>query len=95
MKRWEIIDILREILRVCGSLINVEMVWLKGVPESAGIGNGTYQIVMRATFTKEALACVKPVMEKYELKVERDDGLWIFTKKEDGSEKLAQSASAA
>ncbi len=61
MKRWEIIDILREILRVCGPRINVEMVWLKGVPELAGIDNGKYQIVMRAIFDEEALACVGPI----------------------------------
>ena len=95
MKRLEIIDILREILRVCGPLINLEMVWLKGVPESAGIGNGTYQIVMRATFDEKALACVEPIKEKYGLKMTRDDGLWIFTKKENGSETVAPSASAA
>jgi hypothetical protein len=95
MKRWEIIDILREILRACGPHINVEMVWLKGIPESAGIGNSTYQIVMRATFDEEALSCVEPVLEKYGLKMTRDDGLWIFTKKENGSETVAASASAA
>jgi hypothetical protein len=95
MKRWEIIDILREILRVCGPHINVEMVWLKGIPENAGINNGKYQILMRATFDDEALACVEPIKEKYGLKMTRDDGLWIFTKKENGSERVAPSASAA
>jgi hypothetical protein len=95
MKRWEIIDVLREILRVCGPHINVEMVWLKGMPESAGIDNGVYQIVMRANFDKEALACVEPINEKYRLKMERDDDLWIFTKQENGSTKVAPSASAA
>ena len=95
MKRWEIIDILREILRACGPHINVEMVWLKGIPERAGIGNVTYQIVMRATFDEEAISCVKPITEKYGLKMTQDDGLWIFTKKENGSETVAASASAA
>jgi hypothetical protein len=95
MKRWEIIDILREILRVCGPHINVEMVWLKGIPESAGIGNGTYQIVMRAVFDEEGLACVGPINEKFGLKMEQDNGSWIFTKKENGSEKVTKSASAA
>ena len=95
MKRLEIIDILKEILRVCGPHINVEMVWLKGIPESAGISNGVYQIVLRATFDKEALACVKPIIEKHRLKMEHDDGLWIFTKEENGSAKVAPSASAA
>ena len=95
MKRWEVIDILREILRVCGARINVEMVWLKGVPESAGLSDGSYQIVMRASFDEEALACVEPIMKTYGLKMEQDNGLWVFTKKEDGSEKLATSASAA
>lgn len=95
MKRWEIIDILREILRACGPHIIVEMVWLKGVPESAGIGNGTYQIVIRATFDEEALSCIEPIIEKYGLKMTQDDGLWVFTKKENGSETVAASASAA
>ncbi len=94
MKRWEIIDILREILRVCGPHIDVKMVWLKGVPEHARIDNGTYQIVMRAVFDEKALACVEPVKEKYGLKMKREDGLWIFTKSENGSETVAQSASA-
>ena len=95
MKRWEIIDILREILRVCGPHINVEMVWLKGIPETTGISNGTCQIVMRVTFDEDALACLEPVKEKYGLKMDQDDGLWIFTKKENGSAKVAPSASAA
>ncbi len=75
--------------------MNVEMVWLKGVPESAGIGNGKYQIVMRATFTDEALGCVEPIVEKYGLKMKQDDGLWTFTKKRNGSEKIAASTSPA
>ena len=91
----EIIDILREILRICGPHIEVEMVWLKGIPESAGIDNGTYQIVMRATFDKVALACVEPIKAKYGLEMTQNDGLWIFTKKENGSETVAQSANAA
>ena len=95
MKRLEIIDILKEILRVCGPHINVEMVWLKGVPENAGLSNGSYQILMRVTFDEYALACLEPLKEKYGLKMDQDDGLWIFTKKENGSAKLAQSASAA
>ncbi len=95
MKRWEIIDILREILRVCGPHIDVKMVWLKGVPEHAGIENGTYQIVIRATFDEEAIVCVEPIIEKYGLKMSQDDGLWIFTKGENGSKRLATSACAA
>jgi hypothetical protein len=95
MKRWEIIDILKEILRACGPHVNVEMVWLKGIPESKGISNGTYQIVMRAVFDGEALACVGPINEKYRLKMEQNNGLWTFTKKENGSEKVTTSASAA
>jgi hypothetical protein len=94
MKRWEIIDILREILRVCGPRIDVKMVWLKGVPEYTGIDNGTYQIVMRATFDEEAMACVAPINEKYGLKMTQEDGLWIFTRGENGSERVAPSASA-
>jgi hypothetical protein len=95
MKRWEIIDILKEIMRACGAYINVEMVWLKGIPEGAGLTNGTYQIVIRATFDEEALACVEPINEKYGLKMEQDNDLWVFTKKRNGSEKVAPSASAA
>jgi hypothetical protein len=94
MKRWEIIDILREILRVCGPHIDVKMVWLKGMPERAGIDNGTYQIVLRATLDEEAIACVAPINEKYGLKMTQEDGLWIFTKGENGSERVAPSASA-
>jgi hypothetical protein len=94
MKRGEIIDILREILRACGPHIDVKMVWLKGVPEQAGIETGVYQIVMRATFDEEAIACVEPVNEKHRLKMKQEDGLWIFTKGENGSERVAPSASA-
>jgi len=94
MKRWEIIDILREILRVCGPKINVRMVWLKGVPEKAGIDNGSYQIVIKATLDEEALACVQPINTKYGLKMTQKDDLWIFTKRENGSETVTTSASA-
>ncbi len=94
MKRWEIVDILREILRICGDKIKVEMVWLKGENDQAGIDDGKYQIVMRAVFDEDALACIKPLNEKYGLKMKHEDGLWIFTKGTNGSERVLASASA-
>ncbi len=94
MKRWEIIDILREILRICGDKIKVEMVWLKGDTDHAGIDDGRYQIVMRAVFDDAALACIKPLNEKYGMKMKQEDGLWIFTKRTNGSERVLASASA-
>ena len=94
MKRWEIVDILREILRVCGHTIKVEMIWLKGMPESNGIEDGKYQIVMRAKFDKEAIACLLPLNERYGLKMWQEGNLWIFTKGENGSKRVAPSASA-
>jgi len=92
MKRWEIVDILREILRVCGDKIKVEMVWLKGETDHAGIDDGKYQIVMRAVFDEAALACIEPLNEKYGLKMKQEAGLWIFTKGTNGSEWLVSSA---
>ena len=94
MKRWEILDILREILRICGDKIKVEMVWLKGETVHAGIDDGKYQIVMSAIFDEAALACIKPLNEKYGLKMKQEHGLWIFTKGAGGSEKIVSSASA-
>ena len=94
MKRWEIVDILREILRICGDKIKVEMVWLKGETDRAGIDDGKYQIVMRAVFDEAALACIKPLNEKYGLKMKQERDLWIFTKEANGSERVVASASA-
>ena len=94
MKRWEIVDILREILRVCGDKIKVEMVWLKGETDHAGIDNGKYQIVMRAVFDEAALACIKPLNEKYGLKMKQEHGLWTFTKGTNGYERVVASANA-
>ena len=94
MKRWEIVDILREILRVCGHVIKVEMIWLKGVPDGDGIEDGKYQIVMRAIFDKDAVACLLPINEKYKLEMKQEDDLWIFTKEKNGSKRVAPSASA-
>ena len=94
MKRWEIVDILREILRVCGARIKVEMVWLKGATEHASIDDGMYKIVMKATMDEGALACLKPLNEKYGLKMEQENGLWVFTKAASAAEKVASSASA-
>ena len=94
MKRWEIVDILREILRICGDKIKVEMVWLKGETVHAGIDDGKYQIVMSAIFDEAALACIRPLNEKYGLKMKQERGLWIFTKGANGSEKVISSASA-
>ena len=94
MKRWEIVDLLREILRVCGDKIRVEMVWLKGEIEHAGIDDANYQIVVRAVFDEAALACIKPLNEKYGLKMKQERGLWIFTKGANGSERVVASASA-
>ena len=94
MKRWEIVDILREILRVCGDKIKVDMVWLKGETDHAGIDDGKYQIVMRAIFDKDAVACLLPINEKHGLEMKQEDGLWIFTKEENGSKRVAPSPSA-
>jgi hypothetical protein len=94
MKRWEIVDILREILRVCGDKIKVEMVWLKGETVHAGIDDGKYQIVMSAIFDEAALACIRPLNEKYGLKMKQEHGLWVFTKGTNGSERVISSASA-
>ena len=94
MKRWEIVDILREILRVCEDKIKVEMVWLKGETVHAGIDDGKYQIVISAIFDEAAIACIKPLNEKYGLKMKQERGLWIFTKGTNGSEKFISSASA-
>ena len=94
MKRWEIVDILREILRVCGDKIKVEMVWLKGETVHTGIDYGKYQIVMSAIFDEDALACIKPLNEKYGLKMKQERGLWIFTKGANGSEKFISSTNA-
>ena len=94
MKRWEIADILREILRVCGERIRVEMVWLKGATEHSSIEDGMYKIVIRATLDEAALACLKPLNEKYGLKMEQEHGLWVFTKAATDAEKVASSASA-
>ena len=94
MKRWEIVDILREILRICGDKIKVEMVWLKGENDHAGIDDGKYQIVMRAVFDEAALACIKPLNEKYGLKMKQERGFWVFTKGANGSESVVASASA-
>ena len=94
MKRWEIVDILREILRVCGDKIKVEMVWLKGETVHAGIDDGKYQIMMSVIFDEDALACIKPLNEKYRLKMKQERGLWIFTKGANGSEKFISSTNA-
>ena len=94
MKRWEIVDILREILRVCGERINVEMVWLRGVDEQLTIDDEKYQIVMRAALDEAAIACLKPLNEKYGLNMRKEHGLWTFTKRANNAEKVASSASA-
>jgi hypothetical protein len=94
MKRWEIIDILREILRVCGDKIKVEMVWLKGETKHAGIDDDKFQIVMSAIFDEAAIACIKPITEKYGLKMKHERGFWVFIKEANGSERIIQSASS-
>jgi hypothetical protein len=84
MKRWEIVDILKEILAVCGHAVKVEMVWLKGTPEKATIDNGHYEIIMRATLDDKALACIAPINKKYGLQMQQKGDLWVFTKQKNG-----------
>ncbi len=93
MKRWEAIAILKEILGACESQINLEMVWIKEVSKPSGIDNITYNIVMKAKFNKKTLACVAPINEKHRLRMEQEDHLWVFTKKENGSERIIPSTS--
>ena len=81
-------------MRICGDKIKVEMVWLKGETDHTGIDDGKYQIMMRAVFDEAALACIKPLNEKYGLKMKQERDLWIFTKEANGSERVVASASA-
>jgi len=76
----EIVEFLKEVLRLCGNMFDVEMIWLKNAEPEASPEDGKYQLVTKAKLDKHVLECLKPIAERYGLEMKKQDDLWIFAK---------------
>jgi hypothetical protein len=79
MKRWEIVDFLKEILKVCGESIAFEMMLMKSAGSSA-IEEGNFKLVLKTQFDKTTLQCVEEVAKKFNVEMKQENNLWTFEK---------------
>jgi hypothetical protein len=79
MKRWEIVDFLKEILRACGESIAFEMILVKG-EGSMAIDEGNFKLLWKAQLDEITLKCVEDVAKKFNVDMKEENGLWVFGK---------------
>ena len=79
MKRWEIVDFLKEILKACGESIAFEMLLVKS-EGSMAIHEGNFKLVWKAQFDEITLKCVEDVAKKFNVDMKKENDLWVFGK---------------
>lgn len=79
MKRGELVDFLKEVLHVCGESAVMEMVWMEKTAETSVIEEEQYLLVIRSSCDLSNDDCLKGVIEKFGLKLEKKAGLWILS----------------
>ena len=87
MMRWEILEFLKEVLRLCGDELVVEMVWLRGL-ESEPLNDDAYQLVLKAILDEAAIECLKPIVQRFGMRMKQEDGNWVFTKSKNSSKRV-------
>jgi hypothetical protein len=80
VKHREIVEFLKEILRECGNMFVVDMIWLRNAELGASPEDAKYQLVIKAKLDKHTLECIKPIAGRYGLEMKKQEDLWIFAK---------------
>jgi hypothetical protein len=81
-KRSELMEYLKEVLSVCGESIVMEMVWLNKTESAASGKEDNYQLIIKSGSVTLDHECLIPIIEKFGMKMKKQGGLWIFSKKE-------------
>jgi hypothetical protein len=95
VKRLEALQFLREILKVCGESIIVEMAWLRKITKSSDGEDENYQLVIQATLKEEDLKCIRPITAKFGVEMKLQGEIWIFSKKISNPENFSASTCRA
>ncbi len=83
MKRAELIDFLKEVLRVCGESIIMEMIWLKrnSSGDSPYYQGEDYSLVVHTGSNLSNNECLNEINERFGTKVRKQGEFWVFSKK--------------
>ena len=92
VKRKEVVEFLKEILRECGELFVIEMIWLRNTEPEASPENSKYQLVIKAKLDRHAVECIKPIADRYGLEMDKQEDLWVFAKDTKTFNKFALSS---
>lgn len=79
MKRQDLMEFLKEVLRVCGDLNLIEMVWVKKADSIKSQKQDDYQLVIKSTSSLDQEECLTQVNEKFRMKMEKQGDLWLFS----------------
>lgn len=91
MKRSELVEFLRDVLRVCGESVQMEVVWLKKT-EGLAFDDDDYELFVKSSSGTMDHACLVPLLEKFGMKVEKQGDVWVFQKKRQMSRRAASIA---
>ncbi len=83
MKRADLIDFLKEVLRVCGESIIMEMIWLKkNSPKDNSEEQGEdYHLVVHTSSNLSDIECLNEVNERFGTKMGKHGNFWVFSEK--------------
>jgi hypothetical protein len=82
LKRSELVEFLKEVLRVCGESIAMEMVWLNKTESVASSEDENYQLFIKLSSGTLDQECLNRAIEKFGLKMRKEGELWIFSRNE-------------
>jgi hypothetical protein len=79
LKRQDLMEFLKEVLRVCSDLNLIEMVWVKKADSIKSQKQDDYQLVIKSTSSLDQEECLTQVNEKFRMKMEKQGDLWLFS----------------
>ncbi|MGA3058927.1 MAG: hypothetical protein ABSD92_01010 [Candidatus Bathyarchaeia archaeon] len=79
MKRSDLMKFLKEVLRVCGESIIMEMVWLNKTSSDSVTKEEDYQLVIKSSIELSDQECLNQIIEKNGLKMKKQGDLWVFS----------------
>ena len=73
-------EFLREVLRVCGESIIMEMVWLNKTSADSVTEEANYQLIIKSSSELSGEECLSQIIERYGLKMEKQNYFWVFSR---------------
>ena len=80
MNREELTDFLKEVLHACGESISIDIVWLEKIKTTSGLEE-EYQLLIKSDVDLQKQDCIKPIIDKYGLKLARQGFFWVLSEK--------------